>query len=310
MKKLATAFGFIVVGSLSAVAADLPTRQAPAVIPPPPPPMWTGPFVGLFGGGSFGDDPGNGTGGDKVLYCVGGGCIDRPTGYGAYGGAGAVSSSSSNSSSFAFGAQLGYNLQVSPSFLIGGVVDFTWLNRKSSRYVEGALIDIGVYEEQSFYRDTFQQNWLATARLKAGFTFDNLLIYATGGLAWGNLKSRSSTETYWYDSPGGQNLPTELVATGYGSSSGNAVGWAAGAGLEYKFTPNWSLFGEWLYYSLDGSYNVTVNPVPNQIQFSPQTYRVKVDGSGHLVKVGLNYHFWSQPAPVATYVQPVISVRN
>ena len=43
-----------VVSAVSAFAADLPSRKAPPYIPPPPPPLWTGFYVGLNAGGTFG----------------------------------------------------------------------------------------------------------------------------------------------------------------------------------------------------------------------------------------------------------------
>lgn len=302
MKRIAAVFGLIMAGTLSAGAADLPTRATPVYIPPPPPPMWTGPFVGIFGGGSFGDNPGNSTG-DKVLLCVSYGCSPRTSDFGRFGGPGATSSSSSSDSSFAGGAQLGYNFQLNQNFLIGGVVDLTWLSRSGSRYAESGIVSIGAGTEQAFYHDRFKQDWLGTARLKAGFVADNLLIYATGGLAFGNLKSSAASETYWYTAG-----PTEtLVASGYGSASSTAIGWTVGAGLEYRMAPNWSLFAEYLYYSLDDSYNVMVTPTPGQSGATGSySYRVNVDGSGHLVKVGLNYLFWTPPPPPPM----VVSVRN
>lgn len=303
MKRIAATLGLVVATSLCANAADLPMRPTPVYIPPPPPPMWTGPFVGIFGGGSFGDDPGNSTG-DKVLVCVTSGCNSRPTDYGWFGGPGATSSSSKTKSSFAGGAQIGYNFQVNQNFLFGGVLDFTWLKRSGSRYAESGIAAFNNGSEQSFYYDRFKQNWLGTARLKAGFVADNLLIYATGGLAFGHLKSSAGSETYWYTAG-----PTEtLVASGYGSSSSTAVGWTAGAGLEYRMAPNWSLFAEYLYYSLHDRYNVTVTPTPGQTGATgSHTYRVKADGSGHLVKLGLNYLFWTPPPPPPPVV---VSVRH
>ncbi|MFN3890616.1 MAG: outer membrane protein [Beijerinckiaceae bacterium] len=298
MKKTAVASGLLLASMMTAFAADLPTRSAPVYVPPPPPPpMWTGPYAGLFGGGVFDNGGGNSISG-KSIYCYGGFCDGFQNGNSNFG---YVRGGASSDNSFAFGGQIGYNYQIEQNFLIGGVVDFTWLNRSGSRSYSPTPVTVGIETASIYYSDTFAQDWLATARVRAGVTLDNLLIYATGGLAWGNLDSKSTV----YSSSINTSQQEQLLYSGYGSGSSTAFGWAAGAGLEWRFAPNWTLFAEYLYYSLEDSYNVRVTgPFVNDA-----TYRVNVDGSGSLIKVGVNYLFWAPPPP-APYVAPVVSVRN
>ena len=71
------------------------------------------------------------------------------------------------------------------------------------------------------------------------------------------------------------------------------MGWVVGAGAEYKITPNWGIFGEYLYYSVSRSYTVAVTAKYRRDWQcgTSASYDVnpKVDGS--LVKFGLNYTF-------------------
>ncbi|MGL5446269.1 MAG: outer membrane protein [Rhabdaerophilum sp.] len=60
--------------------------------------------------------------------------------------------------------------------------------------VFGGEIDLGYTGiDYRGFSDTFQQKWLASARLRAGYAFDRFLPYVTGGLAYttGTLKNAS-----------------------------------------------------------------------------------------------------------------------
>src|SRR5260370_2162860 len=57
-----------------------------------------------------------------------------------------------------------------------------------------------------------------------------LLLYATGGVAYGRVE---------------ESVPGASVKV-------PGVGWAAGAGLQYAFTPQWSIGAEYLHVELDG----------------------------------------------------------
>ena len=269
------------------LAADLPIRRpvepVPVVVVPPP--IWSGPFIGASIGGLFGGNPGNDISG-KNLYCVGDFC-NTPTAPVSF-----VTGSGGDSNSFAGGVQIGYNHQINPDFVFGGIVDFVWMKRSgSSSYSQSSTLNNGWQETRSF-ADNFKQSWLGTARLRVGPSFDRFWLYATGGLAFGDLKSSSTSTTYW-TSPG-MTPVTSVAASGSGSTSSTAWGWTVGLGGEYKITPNLSLMGEYLYYSLDKSYDVTVatNPLMTGSS-SSATYRVKAQGDGHLLKLGLNYAFWT-----------------
>jgi outer membrane immunogenic protein len=207
-----------------------------------------------------------------------------------------VSGAGGDSNSFAGGVQIGYNHQISPDLVFGGIVDFVWMKRSgNSSYSQSSTLTTGPsagWQETRTFADEFKQNWLGTARLRFGLTFDRFWLYGTGGVAFGSLKSSASSITYW-TSPG-MTPVTSIAASGSGSTDSTAWGWTLGVGGEYKITPNLSLMGEYLYYSLNKSYDVTVttNPLVTGSSASA-TYRVKAQGDGHLLKLGLNYAFWT-----------------
>jgi outer membrane immunogenic protein len=78
-------------------------------------------------------------------------------------------------------------------------------------------------------------DWFGTLRARAGLPLTpNFLLYGTGGLAYGGVSTRGASDGYSF-----KNDTTR-------------VGWAAGAGAEWKVSPGWSLRGEWLYLDLGG----------------------------------------------------------
>jgi outer membrane immunogenic protein len=71
--------------------------------------------------------------------------------------------------------------------------------------------------------------WLATIRGRVGYAQDTMLFYATGGLAYGQVRAK--------DSLGGEEAH-------------NNAGWALGTGVEYAFASAYSIKFEYLYVDL------------------------------------------------------------
>jgi len=123
-----------------------------------------------------------------------------------------------------------------------------------------------------------------------------LLVYGTGGLAYGGVKTATNAASYG---------PGVLFTPATGSSlSQTQVGWTAGAGFEWKAASPWSVKLEYLYYDLG---TATANaqmvdpltgfPVPNYFVNNVQT---TTRFNGNIVRVGINYQFGGAPL-VAKY---------
>jgi opacity protein-like surface antigen len=82
------------------------------------------------------------------------------------------------------------------------------------------------------------QDWIATARARVGYAQDNLLYYATGGVAIVDAKTSLTPLTGALCSTPGEP---------FCSGSDRKIGAALGAGLEYGLTPNISARLEYLY---------------------------------------------------------------
>jgi outer membrane immunogenic protein len=142
--------------------------------------------------------------------------------------------------------------------LIGGQVGF---NAQADRVVLGLEGDItsSGYEHRGFNGggQTFRQKWVGTVRGRAGYAFDQVMVYGTAGGA------------------SAQNEFSDFT----GKSSKQTVGWAVGAGAEAKLTERVTARGEFMHYAL-GSANFTT---------AVTTYQV--NARTNVLRAGLNYRF-------------------
>ena len=150
---------------------------------------------------------------------------------------GRVTNTAGEPSGLMGGAQAGYNWQ-SGQFVFGGETDIQF---------SGA--------DDTFAPWKFANPWFGTLRGRAGVAFNNVLFYATLGLAYGELK--------------GTYLALDETKT--------EVGWAGGVGAEYGFTPNWSAKVEYLYMDL-ASRSFSITGTDNGLH-------------ANMLRLGVNYHF-------------------
>ncbi|MCP4617915.1 MAG: porin family protein [Bradyrhizobium sp.] len=220
MNKITT-FGVAIATSLLmggyAAAADLavaPAYKAPVAAVY----NWTGFYVGVNGGYGWGNqDPlvlfSNRF--DRAAFDINGGMLG-----GTFGG------------------------QIQQGYVVLGLEgDLDWANIKGSSVVTPRIAGIG----QGVTLNTSTNiEALGTVRARLGVAMNNVLIYATGGAAF--VKSTASASTI-AGVPCG-TLGGVLLDC---ASSSWRPGIAAGLGLEYGFTPNWSLKAEYLYTKIVGT---------------------------------------------------------
>ncbi|MFM9941205.1 MAG: outer membrane protein [Hyphomicrobiaceae bacterium] len=147
-----------------------------------------------------------------------------------------------------FGLHAGYNWQFR-EWVIGLEGDAAWNNVSGSRTFSGPLWV------------SAQNDWTATLRARAGYSFSNMLVYATGGLAWGGAD-------------------VTVNSAGLSTSASEALfGYVVGGGLEVKFNPNISARIEGLHYGFND----------HKFQFGGGT--LPVDTNVTTVRAGLTFHF-------------------
>jgi opacity protein-like surface antigen len=173
-----------------------------------------------------------------------------------------------------FGLQAGFNKQWG-GFVLGAVTDYDFVVGGSAKQSAS-----GVYLGIPFNTAQSQQlRTLGTIRGRIGFApIDDMLIYATAGLAFGQTQAASS-------------LAFATGAAYAGSHSDTAVGVAAGGGVEYALGPQWSVGAEFLYYNLGFTH------VAGTAQFfvPPGFSTAETDSTfafrGYTLRLGVNYEF-------------------
>jgi outer membrane immunogenic protein len=180
---------------------------------------------------------------------------------------------------FTGGVQGGYNWQVG-SFVLGGEADFGALALDRSASSSGAFPPSPFLGTAYSLTERMSTDWVATLRARAGvIVTPQLLLYATGGVAFTDFKFESSYADNAIDAtfPGG---------TGVGNLSDVRTGWTVGGGGEWALTGNWSVKAEYLYLDF-GSVTLPV-AVSNTAAFT-QTMQINADLSAQIVRVGINY---------------------
>ena len=157
------------------------------------------------------------------------------------------------------GGQMGYNYQTG-NLVLGLEADLDYTGIKGSYAFpnpNGINLD---GEIQS----------IGTARVRLGYAVDNILLFATGGVAYGTTKAMLTT------------VPAPQYTA---SASKSYTGYAVGAGIEYGLTKNWTIKTEYLYVNLGKRSNTYV--------FSGADEAAAADTSltSNIVRVGLNYKF-------------------
>lgn len=141
-------------------------------------------------------------------------------------------------SGFIGGGQFGYNWQA-VGIVYSVETDIQGLNwsRNSGSiakvgFVRGAAAPI---TSTGTITSSESVTYLGTLRGRAGIlATPNLLVYGTGGLAYGGVETKTSiSETLGFlDTPGAFGTS--------GSATATRVGWIAGAGAEWLFWSHWS----------------------------------------------------------------------
>lgn len=251
----------------AALAADLPTKKAPPVfVPPPVAVSWTGFYVGVNGGYA----------GDEFRYP-----LSASYGLPEVTLGGASGEAKLTSSGFLGGVQVGFNYQFAPSWVGGLEADIDATSIKG----EASLSASGYFEDVSGSAGVTAKSeipYLGTARVRVGYLVtDRFLMFATGGLAYGEVKTSASV---------GVSVPAmDDFALGYSYSKNNTrAGWTVGGGVEYKLNPNWSFKTEYLYVDLG---EATVAAGAFDIGDATLSYSLKEHATDHIVRAGLNYTF-------------------
>ncbi len=268
----AAAAALVSVAGVTAHATDLygPVGMKDGPIPiVAAPPLWTG-FYGGFHLGAAWTDLGA-----------------RPnTFYDGAGGSTSVTVNDIVSATGFGGGQIGYNWQFAPSFVLGLEADFDGIGGNNERGSTVVTHDGQGIRNVFAAKLTEQGGFAGDVTGRLGYAWANWMLYAKGGFAWFDPYLQG-TATVWNKSGGA------MVSA---INNGEQTGWTAGAGVEWKVDPRWSVKAEYLYYdfSVKNNWNVTsaVGNVDNNWKWFGNDLTVNT------IKLGLNYHLASYYTPL------------
>jgi outer membrane immunogenic protein len=294
MQKILGAIAALALGApiTSALAADL---RLPVKAPPMPvvaPYSWTGFYIGANAGYSWGRDPIDAVATARIrefrAFQTPAETLTLDTGVVPF----PLASGTANVQGALAGGQAGYNWQ-SGSFVYGFETDLQWTGQKGGiGFCFPAVCGPGAFQATIDHKI----DWFGTFRARAGALIDpRVLIYATGGLAYGQVTTTASGGVV------GQPFATL-------SSKGTRAGWTIGGGVEGALSNNWTVKAEYLYMDLGNAPSVsaasqTIFPNVPSVGFTTVLDTSIATGGrvrDHIFRLGLNYRFGPEPI-VARY---------
>ena len=271
MKKILLSSVALLGLTVGALAADLPSRRAaPAPYVAVPVFTWTGFYVGVNAGYGFSDNDNNNNLGTYTVV-PGGTNPALATGTVLTNGA-----TGSNNDGFVGGGQIGYNYQIG-NWVVGIEADIQYADLNNARSGSVVTASPGIAGFVGAGNANFGGiDYFGTVRGRVGYAWDRLLVYGTGGFAYGGADDNSNDGFNAYR----------------GSNNDIRTGYAAGGGVEYAFTPNITGRIEGLYVSLDrnksNGFIGTLNGAP---VYTTAIGRDSNESNFAVVRAGLNYKF-------------------
>ena len=195
---------------------------------------------------------------------------------------------SPSSSAFAGGLHAGFNWQFARAFVAGIEGDWQWMNShylfcRQTDIISAACADNG----RGFVYGGSETKSLATIRGRLGVSFDRLMLYGTGGVAFAEINS---------------SLGTNCLVNGCADQAGASAafsnyatrktGWVAGGGIEWMLDANWMVRGEYLHADLGNVTNVlSLDPVNSCFAGGPCGASFSREVRYDIVRVGASYKF-------------------
>jgi outer membrane immunogenic protein len=171
----------------------------------------------------------------------------------------------------------------------GGQIGYNWQRGAFVFGVEADIQGAGLRSRYSNQPDGFGDlsngrrdiDYFGTVRGRLGYAFDRLLVYGTGGFAYGGVANRN----FIFNSGASADLNKDTTQ----------IGFAVGGGVEYAITPAWSLKAEYQYIDL-GSERLFAQVLP--LGAAETITSNSINNSFNTVRLGLNYHIGSTYEPL------------
>jgi outer membrane immunogenic protein len=272
LKRSFIACAALAVTLLPISATDVRAQPAGSV------PSWAGFYLGVNAGWGWGDNISRPAGNDDASRIFMASILPPPppVAFDVDGGAA--------------GLQFGYNWQFAGRWVLGAEMDAQLSN------IKGLGVSVGTFGTSQTLSYSDHLTAFGTLRARVGYLVaDHLLLYATGGFAFGEVRQSAS----WRNSDTLIFVPImpdfscpRNASCFFGGNTSWQAGWTVGGGGELRLLSNLSLKLEYLYANFGKRDDYLMRAVlpndPNAVS------SITVSGEGleyHFVRAGLNWHF-------------------
>ena len=190
------------------------------------------------------------------------------------------------------GGQIGYNYQFSERWLAGIEADYDFASLRGSGNSAFALFSAGAGSATATTHinvDSF-----GSLRGRIGYLpINSLLIYGTGGLAFGRVSTSTSMVADGGNINSGFGFFCDSASPTCfnGSSTKTSVGWTAGGGAEIALTDHFTAKFEYTYVDLGRAKGLAA-VATNSLGFAPSSFAVDMAAARfNVARMGVNYHF-------------------
>lgn len=273
--------------SLAALAAV--ALAAPQALAQSAPQDWSGPYAAIYGGGTILDEDENeqlvfdrdfdGDYDDTVVTSGGANAFGPGSCDGQANGPTPGAGCDDDDGGAEAGGRIGWDFAFG-AFVVGALAEYGAVD------ADDAVTSFST--TPAFYTSDRKLERLGAVRLRGGYAFGPNLIYATGGVARGEIENRFFTSN-------GANTFTPIV------DDDEADGWQAGVGWERQLGRGLTFGAEYLYTSLEaGDYDIRVGPgtagPTNPFILPPNTAgtnlrRSNPDFEMHHIRLSMGYRF-------------------
>jgi outer membrane immunogenic protein len=182
------------------------------------------------------------------------------------------------------GGQIGFNWQWNKWLVLGVEGDFQVTDIEGSDRNVGFDGFSGVPANPDRFLEAHERmQWFGTVRGRVGIApWCRMLIYGTGGVAFGNIDYSAQTnfgDNFFH----GSSYPTSFSET--------ETGWCAGGGIEYAISHHWTVRAEYLHYDLGSQSRTAPEFIAGVAQGPPFFVHNSFDSDGNIVRGALNFKF-------------------
>jgi len=164
------------------------------------------------------------------------------------------------------GGQLGCDYQFGGIWVVGIAGSINWSDVSAT--------GMDQFNQTWTLRD--KMDWYSTVTGRVGWTpINTALVYGKGGAVFAH-----------------NNFEIENSGVTLGTPNQVITGWTVGAGVEWAFSPSWSIFLEGSYFGLPTKTETFNNAFAVANAFVNPPFTINVKPSFETVTFGVNYHFW------------------